>query len=265
MTNQTTPQAKLLPVLFHGDTLFVVSHNGEPFTPVRTVTDNIGLQWSSQRRKLSQDQERWSVIKLNTETKAGPREALFIPVRKLPAFLGTIERRKAPAHLREKIRLYQNECDNALYLYWKEGKAVNPRAAQSPAAPAQPMLFDEPGAKVEVGTPGGGRAPVVNLTTESKAKSATPLVRIGPDEIVVKRAYFEKIQNDLITAYRSLIERMEKDLAPKPKRVAGKPIAHEEIEEMRRLRNQGFTNSQIAKHLNRSNASVSFLLRGGAA
>ena len=35
--------ANLLPVAFHGDTLFLVEHNGEPFTAVKPICDAIGM------------------------------------------------------------------------------------------------------------------------------------------------------------------------------------------------------------------------------
>ena len=44
-------------------------------------------------------------------------------VRKLPAFLASINPKKVRADLREKVILYQNECDDALWDYWTKGRA----------------------------------------------------------------------------------------------------------------------------------------------
>jgi len=134
-----TTQSQLVPVSFHGDTLFIVSQDGEPFAPVRPIVEGMGIRWQSQHRKLATNQRRWSVIMMMTETKAGPREALCMPLRKLAGFLATIEPRKVRPEIRAKIELYQAECDDALWDYWTKGQAVNPRTA-APPPPVQPVL-----------------------------------------------------------------------------------------------------------------------------
>ena len=45
-----------------------------------------------------------------------------MPVRKLPAYLASINPNKVRPELREKIILYQNECDDALWNYWMKGQ-----------------------------------------------------------------------------------------------------------------------------------------------
>ena len=47
-----------------------------------------------------------------------------MPVRKLPAYMNSINPKKVRAELRAKIELYQNESDDALWKYWTEGQAV---------------------------------------------------------------------------------------------------------------------------------------------
>ncbi|MGB0913287.1 MAG: phage antirepressor N-terminal domain-containing protein, partial [Phaeobacter italicus] len=88
-----------LPVEFHGTTLHVVEHNGEPFTALRPVVSGMGLDWKSQLAKLRANEGRWSVVIIPTETARGPRNALCMPVRKLPAFLASLSAR-APVHVR---------------------------------------------------------------------------------------------------------------------------------------------------------------------
>lgn len=136
-------QSQLVPVSFHGDTLFIVSHQGEPFVPVRPVVEGMGIRWQSQHRKLATNPKRWSVIMLMTETNAGPRPALCVPMRKLAGFLATIEPHKVRLEIRAKVELYQAECDDALWDYWSKGQAVNPRSATQ-AAQVQPNLPPQP-------------------------------------------------------------------------------------------------------------------------
>lgn len=132
---------ELKPVPFHGDTLYLAEKDGEPYTPAKTFCDNLGLSWQPQHRKLLTAPKRWSVTMMMIETAAGPREAVFIKVRKLPAWLLSIDPRKCAPAVRERLELYQEECDEVLYRYWKDGFAANPRVADpEPSIPASAML-----------------------------------------------------------------------------------------------------------------------------
>lgn len=116
---------KLLPVSFHNDTLFIVEHNQEAYTPVKPIIKNMGLDWASQYTKLQKFSERWTIVMITTVAEDGrDRETLCMPVRKLPAFLATINPSKVKPHLREKIITYQNECDDVLWNYWSKGHAL---------------------------------------------------------------------------------------------------------------------------------------------
>lgn len=112
------------PVTFHGDTIFCVEHDEQPYTPVRPIIENMGLDWASQSVKLNANRERWGVVIITTVAGDGKdREMMCIPVRKLPAFLASINPNKVAEHLRAKLEVYQNECDDALWNYWTQGVA----------------------------------------------------------------------------------------------------------------------------------------------
>ena len=71
-----------------------------------------------------------------------------MPVRKLPAFFASINPNKVRPELRDRIRLYQDECDDALWNYWIKGQATRRPKAALPAPaqlslPAAEPLFDE--------------------------------------------------------------------------------------------------------------------------
>lgn len=40
-------------VPFHGAELYVVNHNGEPYTPMKPIVEGMGLDWKSQHKKIS--------------------------------------------------------------------------------------------------------------------------------------------------------------------------------------------------------------------
>lgn len=108
----------LIPVSFHGDSLFIVDHCGEPFTPMKPIVEGMGLAWGAQQQKLSANRERWGISIFDIPTASGIQQAVCMPVRKLPAYFGTICPNKVRTEIRAKIVLYQNECDDALWKYW---------------------------------------------------------------------------------------------------------------------------------------------------
>lgn len=113
----------LIPVKFHDDTIFYIEHEGEMFVPMKPIIENMGLAWEPQARKL-RDEPRWGMIKMVIPSKGGNQETICIPFRKLAGFLATINPDKVRPDLRDKILLYQNECDDVLNEYWTTGKVV---------------------------------------------------------------------------------------------------------------------------------------------
>ena len=108
----------LSPVTFHGDTIFCATYQNQPYTAMKPIVENMGLDWRSQQRKLSGCAERWGVVIMTIPSSSGDQQTLCMPVRKLPAFLNTINPKKVRPELRERIELYQNESDDVLWEYW---------------------------------------------------------------------------------------------------------------------------------------------------
>ena len=114
---------QLHPVTFHGDTIFCVTFENQPYTPMKPIVENLGLDWRSQATKLRANTRRWGVVIIATPSAGGEQETTCMPVRKLPAYMASINPKKVRPELREKIELYQNECDDALWDYWTKGHA----------------------------------------------------------------------------------------------------------------------------------------------
>ena len=110
--------SQLIPVSFHGDSLFILNHQNEPFTPMKPIVECMGLTWGAQQQKLTANRKRWGISMIDIPTSSGEQSMLCMPVRKLPAYLGTITPSRVKPELRDKIILYQNECDDVLWRYW---------------------------------------------------------------------------------------------------------------------------------------------------
>ncbi|BCR29875.1 hypothetical protein KAM448_05970 [Aeromonas caviae] len=111
-------------VPFHGDNLYLVEHQGDPYVPMKPVVEGMGLAWQVQHRKLA---AKFSacitemVIQLPGDTQN--RAVTCLPLRKLPAWLYSIQPGKVAPEIREKVVAYQEECDEVLWQYWTTGKA----------------------------------------------------------------------------------------------------------------------------------------------
>jgi hypothetical protein len=116
----------LSPIHFHGDTIFCCTYQNQPYTPMKPIVENMGLDWQSQATKFRANKERWGVVIIATPSKGGEQQSTCMPVRKLPAWLNSINPKKVRPELRAKIELYQNESDDALWNYWVNGRAERP-------------------------------------------------------------------------------------------------------------------------------------------
>jgi hypothetical protein len=109
---------KMHDVAFHGDTLNLIEHEGNPFVAIKPISDKLGLGWSPQFRKLNTEKSRWSMIMMIIETPAGKREAACLPLAKFFSWLGSLTPSKVKAHIRPMLELYQEKCDQVLFNFW---------------------------------------------------------------------------------------------------------------------------------------------------
>ncbi|WP_320728294.1 phage antirepressor N-terminal domain-containing protein [Enterobacter ludwigii] len=116
----------MMTVPFYGDSLYVVNHNGEPHVPMKPIVEGMGLDWKSQFRRLNQRFSKGMVI-MTIPSVGGPQKAVCLALRKLAAWLQTINPNKVRPEIRDKVIRYQEECDDVLYEYWTRGVVVNPR------------------------------------------------------------------------------------------------------------------------------------------
>ncbi|EAW9869078.1 phage antirepressor N-terminal domain-containing protein [Salmonella enterica] len=118
-------------VPFHGAVLYVVNHNGEPYTPMKPIVEGMGMDWASQFTKMKQ-RFKTSIVKITMQLPGDEqrREIICLALRKLAGWLQTISPNKVRPEIRDKVIQYQEECDDVLYEYWTKGHVVNPRKAK---------------------------------------------------------------------------------------------------------------------------------------
>lgn len=123
MSKNITPSAHVIP--FRKAELLLIEHNDQPFVPMKPVVVGMGLDWKSQHVKLSSGRFAATMVEITTTGADGKRyEMSCLPLRKLTGWLMSISPNKVKPELRDGIIAYQNECDDALWAYWSEGRAV---------------------------------------------------------------------------------------------------------------------------------------------
>ena len=125
-------KATLSPVQFHGSTIFVVTHKGEPYAPIKPIVEDMGLTWEAQARKLRDNRDRWGMINMIIPSASGNQDTLCMPVRKLPAFFASINPNKVRPELRDRIRLYQDNATTPSGTTGQRGKQPGSRRPPCP-------------------------------------------------------------------------------------------------------------------------------------
>ena len=128
MSDISTAVAKSNVIPFRSTKLLLVERDGQPFVPMKPVVEGMGLAWQTQHRKLMAGRFASVITMMVTTGFDGKQyEMACLPLKKLPGWLMSIHASKVRPDLRENVLAYQDECDDALWAYWNEGRAVNHR------------------------------------------------------------------------------------------------------------------------------------------
>ena len=97
-------------VPFYGNSLFVVEHNGEAYTPMKPIVEGMGLDWKSQHKKISQRFYK-GMVEITIPSVGGIQSMICLALRKLAAWLNSISPNKVRPEIRDNVIRYQEECD----------------------------------------------------------------------------------------------------------------------------------------------------------
>ncbi len=139
-------QITTINVPFHGANLYVVSHNNEPYTPMKPIVEGMGMDWAAQFTKLKQRFSK-GVAEIAIPSIGGKQAMTCLSLRKLNGWLQTISPNKVKPEIRDKVVQYQEECDDVLYEYWTKGLVVNPRKTTKKALPGKITLEQQEAVK----------------------------------------------------------------------------------------------------------------------
>ncbi|AMG94351.1 phage antirepressor N-terminal domain-containing protein [Citrobacter farmeri] len=125
-------------VPFYGSALYVINHNGEPYTPMKPIVEGMGMDWKSQFIKIKQRFSK-GMVEITIPTTGGTQKMICLALRKLAAWMNTISPNKVRPEIRDQVIRYQEECDDVLYDYWTKGQAVNPHKSETTADDRTPL------------------------------------------------------------------------------------------------------------------------------
>lgn len=123
------PLSQLITVPFRGDTLFAVRDGETVYVALKPIADRLGLDWSSQHKRLLRDEllSKGMVI-MTIPSAGGSQEAVTLPLHLLPGWLFGIEARRAKPEARALILAYQAECHAALFQHFFTPRDAMPAA-----------------------------------------------------------------------------------------------------------------------------------------
>ncbi|HAG7685080.1 TPA: hypothetical protein HGT10_22025, partial [Escherichia coli] len=89
-------------VPLHGAELYVVNHNGEPYTPMKPIVEGMGMVWAAQFVKLKQRFVK-GISEIEIPSAGGKQLMICLAFRKFAAWLSSIQPNKVCPVIRESI------------------------------------------------------------------------------------------------------------------------------------------------------------------
>ncbi|PPD34927.1 MAG: hypothetical protein CTY21_09410 [Methylomonas sp.] len=107
--------SSLITIPFYQQTIVAIEHDGKPYIAMRSVVENMGLDWKSQHVKLKEKFVSCVAIIATHDAIGRKQEITCLPLTKLAGFLYGINPNKVNPELRELVIAYQEECDRVLF------------------------------------------------------------------------------------------------------------------------------------------------------
>jgi hypothetical protein len=121
--------AEVVRVPFHGTEIHTVLVDSEPQVVIRPTLESMGLDYSSQYRKL-QNRSWATVVRTATVAEDGRiREMNTVNLETWSMLLANINEDRVSAELKPVIVFYQRESSKALRDFWTQGGVINPAAS----------------------------------------------------------------------------------------------------------------------------------------
>lgn len=120
--------AQISTVQFHEQSITVLEHSGQPYVGVRSIVENIGLDWKSQYSRIKRHAVLKSVVVMMTTTAADGKnyKVMCLPLSMLNGWLFGVEVNRVRPELRDRLLRYQFECFDVLYRHFMPQMSSKP-------------------------------------------------------------------------------------------------------------------------------------------
>ena len=109
---------------FNNQKLLTVEKDGIKYVAVKPICENLGLDWSSQKKRIERDDVLNSTMVIMTTVAEDEksREMTCLPIDYINGFLFGIDTSRVSEEIRPLVLYYKRECYKALFEFWNKSK-----------------------------------------------------------------------------------------------------------------------------------------------
>ncbi|MEK6199003.1 MAG: phage antirepressor N-terminal domain-containing protein [Psychrobacter sp.] len=113
---------------FNGQQLLTIEKNGVQYAAVKPIAENIGLNWDSQRKRITRDDVLNSVAVMMTATGTDNKQydMMCLPIEFLNGWLFGVDAKRVKPEVKAPLIQYKMQCYKVLHDYWHTGAAIHP-------------------------------------------------------------------------------------------------------------------------------------------
>ena len=116
--------SNILTINFNNQQLLTVEKDGVKYVAVKPICENLGIDWSSQKKRIERDDVLNSVMVVMTTTGSDNKnyEMVCLPIDYINGFLFGIDTSRVSEEIRPVVLYYKRECYKALFEFWNKSK-----------------------------------------------------------------------------------------------------------------------------------------------
>jgi len=131
MKNIEKTQRDVVVVPFNGHQVTSIIHEGNAYVAAKPISDNLGLDWSSQLKSIKRDTVlSQGMVIMTIPSEGGPQETVCLPLEYLNGWLFGMDDSRVRPELREALVKYKKDCYRTLHEFFYHGYVLNIEALQ---------------------------------------------------------------------------------------------------------------------------------------
>jgi len=113
---------------FRNQKVLSVSKEKKHYIVPKQICENLGIDWSSKKKRIERDTVlSQGMVMMTIPSAGGDQEAACLPIEYLNGWLFGIDDKRVKPEIRDDIIAYKKECYLTLYEYFQKGASINER------------------------------------------------------------------------------------------------------------------------------------------